>query len=98
MSEIYRASGSINIDYNQAATAFDTVNKKGKKATETLNNTGKTTNTFSNKLDGFSSNLSSFATKGTAAVTAPITALGVASFKAASDLNESLSKNYLAFT
>ncbi len=31
MSEIYRASGSINIDYNQAATAFDTVNKKGKK-------------------------------------------------------------------
>lgn len=97
MSEIYRASGSINIDYNQAATAFDTVNKKGKKATETLNNTGKTTNTFSNKLDGFSSNLSSFATKGTAAVTAPITALGVASFKAASDLNESLSKSEVVF-
>ena len=97
MSEIYRASGSINIDYNQAATAFDTVNKKGKKATETLNNTGKTTNTFSNKLEGFSSNLSSFATKGTAAVTAPITALGVASFKAASDLNESLSKSEVVF-
>lgn len=97
MSEIYKASGSINIDYTQAATAFDTVNKKGKEATETLNNTGKKTKSFNEKLNGFSEKIGSFATKGTAMVTAPIMALGVASFKAASDLNESLSKSEVVF-
>ncbi|MDM0944444.1 hypothetical protein QTI83_13330 [Clostridium perfringens] len=97
MSEIWRAEASFQVNYGDVVKAFDLINKKGNEAEKTLGKVGKKTETFGSKLLKLNEKVGSVAVKGSAMVTAPLTAIGVASFKAASDINESLSKAEVVF-
>nr|WP_172694130.1 hypothetical protein [Clostridium perfringens] len=77
--------------------AFDIINKKGNEAEKTLGKVGKKTETFGDKLLKLNKKVGKIATKGSAMVTTPILAIGTAAFKAASDINESLSKSEVVF-
>lgn len=97
MSEIWRAEASFQVNYGDVVKAFDLINKKGNEAEKTLDKVGKKTETFGSKLLKLNEKVGSVAVKGSAMITAPLTAIGVASFKAASDINESLSKSEVVF-
>lgn len=97
MSEIWRAEASFQVNYGDVVKAFDLINKKGNEAEKTLGKVGKKTETFGSKLLKLNEKVGSVAVKGSAMVTAPLAAIGVASFKAASDINESLSKAEVVF-
>ncbi|MBO3392499.1 hypothetical protein CYK72_16035 [Clostridium perfringens] len=97
MSEIWRAEANFQVNYGDVVKAFDLINKKGNEAEKTLGKVGKKTETFGDKLLKLNKKVSKIATKGAAMVTAPMLAIGVASFKAASDINESLSKAEVVF-
>lgn len=97
MSEIWRAEASFQVNYGDVVKAFDLINKKGNEAEKTLGKVGKKTETFGSKLLKLNEKVGSVAVKGSAMITAPLTAIGVASFKAASDINESLSKAEVVF-
>ncbi|MEX6642378.1 hypothetical protein [Clostridium perfringens] len=97
MSEIWRAEANFQVNYGDVVKAFDLINKKGNEAEKTLGKVGKKTETFGSKLLKLNEKVGSIAVKGSAMITAPLTAIGVASFKAASDINESLSKAEVVF-
>lgn len=97
MSEIWNAQATFSVNYNDVVKAFDIINKKGNEAEKTLGKVGKKTETFGSKLLKLNEKVGSVAVKGSAMITAPLTAIGVASFKAASDINESLSKAEVVF-
>ncbi len=97
MSEIWNAQATFSVNYNDVVKAFDIINKKGNEAEKTLGKVGKKTETFGSKLLKLNEKVGSVAVKGSAMVTAPLAAIGVASFKAASDINESLSKAEVVF-
>lgn len=97
MSEIWRAEASFQVNYGDVVKAFKLINKKGNEAEKTLGKVGKKTETFGSKLLKLNEKVGSVAVKGSAMVTAPLAAIGVASFKAASDINESLSKAEVVF-
>ncbi|MDM0716982.1 hypothetical protein QTH81_01650 [Clostridium perfringens] len=97
MSEIWRAEASFQVNYGDVVKAFNLINKKGNEAEKTLGKVGKKTETFGSKLLKLNEKVGSVAVKGSAMVTAPLAAIGVASFKAASDINESLSKAEVVF-
>ncbi|NGU13985.1 hypothetical protein G6Z35_14470 [Clostridium perfringens] len=97
MSEIWRAEASFQVNYGDVVKAFNLINKKGNEAEKTLDKVGKKTETFGSKLLKLNEKVGSVAVKGSAMVTAPLAAIGVASFKAASDINESLSKAEVVF-
>ncbi|NGU48090.1 hypothetical protein G6Z30_10955 [Clostridium perfringens] len=97
MSEIWRAEASFQVNYGDVVKAFDLINKKGNEAEKTLGKVGKKTETFGSKLLKLNEKVGSVAVKGSAMVTAPLAAIGIASFKAASDINESLSKAEVVF-
>ncbi|MCR6516330.1 hypothetical protein M4I33_15815 [Clostridium sp. LY3-2] len=90
MSEVFVASGSINIKYSQAIDAFKQVDNEAKKTTKTLDNTSKKSKSWSDKF-------SSFGNKMTLGVSTPLIGAGVASFKFASDLNENINKTDVVF-
>ncbi|MDK0812079.1 hypothetical protein P5E54_15185 [Clostridium perfringens] len=97
MSEIWRAEASFQVNYGDVVKAFDIINKKGNEAEKTLGKVGKKTETFGDKLLKLNKKVGKIATKGSAMVTTPILAIGTAAFKAASDINESLSKSEVVF-
>ncbi|EOU1120057.1 hypothetical protein C4D26_10930 [Clostridium perfringens] len=97
MSEIWRAEASFQVNYGDVVKAFDLINKKGNEAEKTLGKVGKKTETFGDKLLKLNKKVGKIATKGSAMVTTPILAIGTAAFKAASDINESLSKSEVVF-
>ncbi|HAT4274064.1 TPA: hypothetical protein I9082_002946 [Clostridium perfringens] len=97
MSEIWNAQATFSVNYGDVVKAFDLINKKGNEAEKTLGKVGKKTETFGSKLLKLNEKVGSVAVKGSAMVTAPLAAIGVASFKAASDINESLSKAEVVF-
>ncbi|EPZ9216576.1 hypothetical protein JVI29_002971 [Clostridium perfringens] len=97
MSEIWNAQATFSVNYGDVVKAFDLINKKGNEAEKTLGKVGKKTETFGSKLLKLNEKVGSVAVKGSAMITAPLTAIGVASFKAASDINESLSKAEVVF-
>ncbi len=97
MSEIWRAEASFQVNYGDVVKAFDLINRKGNEAEKTLAKVGNKTETFGSKLLKLNEKVGSLAVKGSAMITAPLTAIGVASFKAASDINESLSKSEVVF-
>ncbi|HHD2743821.1 TPA: hypothetical protein ACOTGW_002738 [Clostridium perfringens] len=97
MSEIWNAQATFSVNYNDVVKAFDIINKKGNEAEKTLGKVGKKTETFGSKLLKLNEKVGSVAVKGSAMVTAPLAAIGIASFKAASDINESLSKAEVVF-
>ncbi|WP_075824103.1 hypothetical protein [Clostridium perfringens] len=90
MSEVYVASGHINIDVNGAIDAFNRVDNQANNTSRNLSNVGDKFNAFGNKL-------SSLGNKFSLAVTAPLAAAGTASFNLASDLNENLNKTEVVF-
>lgn len=90
MSEVFVASGSINIKYNEAVEAFRRVDSEAKKTTETLNQTASRTESWSNKFSSLGNKLS-------LGLTAPLMLAGKFSFDAASDLNENLNKTEVVF-
>lgn len=97
MSEIWRAEASFQVNYGDVVKAFDLINRKGNEAEKTLGKVGKKTETFGDKLLKLNKKVGKIATKGSAMVTTPILAIGTAAFKAASDINESLSKSEVVF-
>ena len=97
MSEIWRAEASFQVNYGDVVKAFDLINKKGNETEKTLSKVGKKTETFGDKLLKLNKKVGKIATKGSAMVTTPILAIGTAAFKAASDINESLSKSEVVF-
>ncbi|MDM1004449.1 hypothetical protein QTJ02_13835 [Clostridium perfringens] len=97
MSEIWRAEASFQVNYGDVVKAFDLINKKGNESEKTLDKVGKKTETFGDKLLKLNKKVGKIATKGSAMVTTPILAIGTAAFKAASDINESLSKSEVVF-
>ncbi|MBW4873570.1 MAG: phage tail tape measure protein, partial [Paeniclostridium sp.] len=90
MSEVFTASGSININYQEAVNAFKKVDEEAKQTTKTLNNTSNTSKSWSNKFSSLGNKLS-------LGLTAPLMLAGKASFSAASDLNENLNKTDVVF-
>lgn len=90
MSDVYVASGRIEIDAQGAIDAFNKVNNSAKEAEKGLGHT-------SSKFANFGEKANNFGKKLTLGATTPILALGTASFKAASDINESLSKSEVVF-
>ncbi|EOU2067472.1 hypothetical protein C4D45_09325 [Clostridium perfringens] len=97
MSEIWRAEANFQVNYGDVVKAFDLINKKGNETEKTLSKVGKKTETFGDKLLKLNKKVGKIATKGSAMVTTPILAIGTAAFKAASDINESLSKSEVVF-
>ncbi|HII4442038.1 TPA: hypothetical protein ACY4R4_002897 [Clostridium perfringens] len=97
MSEIWNAQATFSVNYGDVVKAFDIINKKGNEAEKTLGKVGKKTETFGDKLLKLNKKVGKIATKGSAMVTTPILAIGTAAFKAASDINESLSKSEVVF-
>ncbi|SUY53412.1 TMP repeat family [Clostridium perfringens] len=97
MSEIWRAEASFQVNYGDVVKAFNLINLKGNEAEKTLGKVGKKTETFGDKLLKLNKKVGKIATKGSAMVTTPILAIGTAAFKAASDINESLSKSEVVF-
>lgn len=97
MSEIWRAEANFQVNYGDVVRAFDLINKKGNEAEDTLKKVNNKTDTFGSKILKLNERIGKFALKGSAMITAPLTAIGVASFKAASDINESLSKSEVVF-
>lgn len=90
MSEVFNASGSIDIKYQAAVDAFKKVDSAAKQTTKTLDNTSKKTQSWSDKF-------SSFGNKATLGISTPLLGAGVASFKFASDLNENINKTDVVF-
>lgn len=90
MSDVFVASGSINIDVDKAINAFDKVDKKAQEATNSLDKTSK-------KATSWTDSFSKMGNKLMLGVTVPFTAAGTASFKLASDLNENLNKTEVVF-
>ena len=80
MSEIWNAQATFSVNYNDVVKAFDIINKKGNEAEKTLGKVGKKTETFGSKLLKLNEKVGSVAVKGSAMITAPLTAIGVASF------------------
>ena len=90
MSEVYKASGSITIDVNQAVIAFNTIEKKSKQSTTEIEKSTTKTKKFGEKLSGFGDKM-------TKKVTLPLMGIATASFKLASDLNENINKADVVF-
>lgn len=90
MSEVFVASGSINIKYNEAVNAFKKVDSEAKQTAKTLNETANKTKPWSDKFSSLGNKLS-------LGLTAPLMLAGKASFNAASDLNENINKTDVVF-
>ena len=90
MSEVYVASGHVNIDVNGAIDAFNKVTKKADEATKKIKSVPEKFSSAGEKLNNLGNKFS-------LGVTAPLSAAGVASFNLASDLNENLNKTEVVF-
>lgn len=90
MSEVYVASGHVNIDVNGAIDAFNRVNKKADETTKKIKSVPE-------KFSAAGEKLSKLGNKFSLGVTAPLSAAGFASFNLASDLNENLNKTEVVF-
>lgn len=90
MSEVYVASGHVNIDVNGAIDAFNKVSKKADETTKKIKSVPE-------KFASAGEKLNSLGNKFSLGITAPFSAAGVASFNLASDLNENLNKSEVVF-
>ncbi|MGG7159171.1 hypothetical protein [Clostridium perfringens] len=90
MSEVYVASGHVNIDVNGAIDAFNRVNRTADETTRKIKSVPE-------KFSAAGEKLNKLGNKFSLGVTAPLSAAGVASFNLASDLNENLNKTEVVF-